>query len=675
MKEQILKNSLILKVAGLLLLAIACFYLGKHWASDYDQVLIVTGSTSSSVKSHMVALAPTDSRTYDPSSLNITTSPPPPPPSPPPPPPPRSPPPSFGIVDKDGVMQEQFLVGDDANLDDYDTDNDTATSDMDIFDQPFNGSENVKGSTEIRVGTKVATFKPCPMNMSEYIPCLDNVAAIAKLKSMARGERFERLCPDKTSRLNCLVPTPPKYRAPIPWPRSRDEVWYGNVPHTRLVEDKGGQNWIVLDKDKFKFPGGGTQFIHGADHYIDQIAQMVPDVAWGVHTRVVLDVGCGVASFGAFLLSRNVSTLSIAPKDVHENQIQFALERGVPAMVAAFATHRLLYPSQAFDMIHCSRCRIEWTNDGGILLLEVDRMLRAGGYFAWAAQPVYKHEEKLQEAWKDMENLTARMCWRLVKKDGYIAIWQKPLNNSCYINRAVGVEPPLCDIRDDPDDVWYVPLKACITRLPENGYGQNLTNWPERLHTPPERLESTQIDAYLAKKDIFIAETGYWNMVVKSYLRGLGWRRQKFRNVMDMRAGLGGYATALLEQQIDCWVMNVVPVSGPNTLPVIYDRGLIGVRHDWCEAFDTYPRTYDLLHASGLFSSEQKRCNISDILLEMDRILRPGGYAYIRDNRVVVSEIEPIAKAMGWRVLLLDTEEGAYASRKVLSGQKPLLHS
>lgn len=27
-------------------------------------------------------------------------------------------------------------------------------------------------------------------------------------------------------------------------------------------------------------------------------------------------------------------------------------------------------------------------------------MLRPGGYFAWAAQPVYKHEESQQEAWK-----------------------------------------------------------------------------------------------------------------------------------------------------------------------------------------------------------------------------------------------------------------------------------
>ncbi|MCI69322.1 putative methyltransferase PMT11, partial [Trifolium medium] len=41
------------------------------------------------------------------------------------------------------------------------------------------------------------------------------------------------------------------------------------------------------------------------------------------------------------------------------------------------------------------------------------------------------------------------------------------------------------------------------------------------------------------------------------------------------------FAAALIEHKLDCWVMNVVPVSGSNTLPVIYDRGLIGVMHDW----------------------------------------------------------------------------------------------
>jgi hypothetical protein len=41
------------------------------------------------------------------------------------------------------------------------------------------------------------------------------------------------------------------------------------------------------------------------------------------------------------------------------------------------------------------------------------------------------------------------------------------------------------------------------------------------------------------------------------------------------------FAAALIEQGFDCWVLNVVPVSGSNTLPVLYDRGLLGVMHDW----------------------------------------------------------------------------------------------
>lgn len=64
------------------------------------------------------------------------------------------------------------------------------------------------------------------------------------------------------------------------------QVWYFNVPHTRLVEDKGGQNWMVKDKDKFKFPGGGTQFIHGADQYLDQISQVLYSVtSWHTHNK------------------------------------------------------------------------------------------------------------------------------------------------------------------------------------------------------------------------------------------------------------------------------------------------------------------------------------------------------------------------------------------------------
>lgn len=34
---------------------------------------------------------------------------------------------------------------------------------------------------------------------------------------------------------------------------------------------------------------------------------------------------------------------------------------------------------------------------------------------------------------------------------------------------------------------------------------------------------------------------------------------------------------------------------------------LISILSIRCEPFDTYPRTYDLLHAAGLFSVERKR--------------------------------------------------------------------
>jgi len=51
------------------------------------------------------------------------------------------------------------------------------------------------------------------------------------------------------------------------------QVWYSNVPHKQLVADKGAQNWIKLEKDKFTFPGGGTQFAHGASQYLDHIGK------------------------------------------------------------------------------------------------------------------------------------------------------------------------------------------------------------------------------------------------------------------------------------------------------------------------------------------------------------------------------------------------------------------
>lgn len=57
-------------------------------------------------------------------------------------------------------------------------------------------------------------------------------------------------------------------------------------------------------------------------------------------------------------------------------------------------------------------------------------------------------------------------------------------------------------------------------------------------------------------------------------------------------------------------------------------------------------------------------------MLEMDRMLRPGGYVYIRDAVHVISELKQLAKAVGWFTTQDDVGEGPYASWKILRCEK-----
>lgn len=83
-------------------------------------------------------------------------------------------------------------------------------------------------------------------------------------------------------------------------------------------------------------------------------------------------------------------------------------------------------------------------------------------------------------------------------------------------------------------------MKPCITRLPENGYGTNTTDWPSRLHTPPQRLFSIQMDAETSRKELYKADSRYQNDIVRGYVGAFHLNEMNFRNVMDMKAGYGG---------------------------------------------------------------------------------------------------------------------------------------
>lgn len=89
----------------------------------------------------------------------------------------------------------------------------------------------------------------------------------------------------------------------------------------------------------------------------------------------------------------------------------------------------------------------------------------------------------------------------------------------------------------------YVPLQSCITLIPENGFGGQVPEWPARLSSASRRLGSVAMDAGVARSQVIRADQRYWHAVVESYLRGLGLHKDQFRNIMDMRAMYGGYAT------------------------------------------------------------------------------------------------------------------------------------
>ncbi|KAF7820890.1 putative methyltransferase PMT16 [Senna tora] len=522
-------------------------------------------------------------------------------------------------------------------------------------------------------------YPRCEAKYGEYTPCEDHDRS---LKYDRRRMIYrERHCPAAEEALRCRIPAPFGYKNPFRWPASRDLAWYANVPHRELTVEKAVQNWIRYEGERFRFPGGGTMFPNGADAYIDDIGKLINLKDGSIRTAV--DTGCGVASWGAYLLSRDIIAMSIAPRDTHEAQVQFALERGVPALIGVLASKRLPFPSRAFDMAHCSRCLIPWAEDDGVYLNEVDRILRPGGYWILSGPPInwkkyWKGWERTKEDLNDEQNkiekVASSLCWNKLVEKGDIAIWQKPINHlHCKANRKLTQPRPFCQA-NNPDDAWYTDMQTCLSPLPEvpdeeETAGGAVKKWPERLNAIPPRIQKGTIKGVTS--GTFQKDSSLWEKRVSYYKQvnnQLG-QSGRYRNLLDMNAYLGGFAAALSKDPV--WVMNVVPPQAKlNTLGAIFERGLIGTYHDWCEAMSTYPRTYDLIHADSVFTLYNDRCEMDGILLEMDRILRPEGSVIIRDDVDVLVKVMKMVQGMEWESQIVDHEDGPLEREKILFAVK-----
>lgn len=529
----------------------------------------------------------------------------------------------------------------------------------------------------------------CGRERENYVPCY-NVSANL-LAGFKDGEEFDRHCEMSKPRHRCLVRPPKDYKIPLRWPAGRDVIWSGNVKLTKdqfLSSGSMTKRLMLLEENQIAFHSEDGLIFDGVKDYSRQVAEMIglgsESEFLQAGVRTVLDIGCGFGSFGAHLVSLKLMAVCIAAYEATGSQVQLALERGLPAMIGNFITRKLPYPSLSFDMVHCAQCGIIWDEKDGMFLIEVDRVLKPGGYFVLTS-PMSKPHGTLNMKKRNtvtlIEDITEKICWSLLAQQDETFIWQKTADVQCYKSRKQDT-PPLCnDGHDTPP--YYQPLAACIS-------GTNSKRWiPIQNKSSGFQLSSAQLQVHGVQPEDFFEDLQVWGSALRNYwslLTPLIFSDHPkrpgdedplppynmIRNVMDMNAHYGGLNAAFLEENKSLWVMNVVPVWARNTLPLILDRGLAGVLHDWCEPFPTYPRTYDMLHANGLLSHlSSERCSMMDFLLEMDRILRPEGWIVLSDKFGAIEMARALATQIHWEARVIDLQNGS--DQRLLVCQKPFV--
>ncbi|KAI3873050.1 hypothetical protein MKX03_018671 [Papaver bracteatum] len=293
-----------------------------------------------------------------------------------------------------------------------------------------------------------------------------------------------------------------------------------------------------------------------------------------------------------------------------------------------------------------------------------------GGYWILSGPPVNwrnhvrgwkRTREDLSSEISVIEAVAKSLFWKKFAEKGNIAIWQKPLSHiQCKSNPKLIQNLSFCQAQE-PDRAWCTNLRTCLTPLHvvsglADIAGGKLKKWPERLTTTPPRISSESINGITAK--MFKEDTNMWN------------KRIAYYKTINYELKMKGFAVALADYSL--WVINVVPNEAKiNTLGAIYERGLIGTYQNWCEAMSSYPRSYDLIYADSILTLYKNRCEMEDILFEIDRLSRPEGSVIFRDNVDVLLKAKSVANRLKWKTQLLDDENSPDIEEKVLFAVLP----
>lgn len=113
-----------------------------------------------------------------------------------------------------------------------------------------------------------------------------------------------------------------------------------------------------------------------------------------------------------------------------------------------------------------------WTSffADGLYMMEVDRVLRPGGYWVLSGPPInwknnyqawQRPKEELQEEQRKIEEIAKLLCWEKKHEKGEIAIWRKRVNADSCPRRQDDSRAHMCE-STNADDVWYVSARICF---------------------------------------------------------------------------------------------------------------------------------------------------------------------------------------------------------------------
>lgn len=95
-------------------------------------------------------------------------------------------------------------------------------------------------------------------------------------------------------------------------------------------------------------------------------------------------------------------------------------------------------------------------------MMEVDRVLRPGGYWILSGPPInwrthfqawLRPQDQLEAEQNKIEDVAKLLCWEKISEKEDIAVWRKPFNKQNCPGQDS--HAPMCETKN-ANDVWYI---------------------------------------------------------------------------------------------------------------------------------------------------------------------------------------------------------------------------